>query len=256
MLVLGFISWASRKIVIVFSGWWVFVPPALFLSCLPSSSTVRDAHFEWDSLMLNNFIGRKYNLIVSFFVTCPFLPSQISFSDRFANDSHCSIFSPYCWIILFIPLLLEHLGERLKKPFWEKRFLILLSKQQKRGVWEKQGDACRRSGLVECTYHVTGMVIKILSLDTFPRFLVYRLKTWLREWGLTDWFLPLLFLGGWPGWLGVSVSFLLCFASHQNNPYFLFCSEAPGEELCGCVIKSELSWLTVFLWTIAVSTVS
>lgn len=121
MLVLGFISHPSRKTVTVFSGWWVFVPPAPFLFCLPSSSTVRDAHFEWDSLILNNFIGLKYNLIVSFFVTCPFLPSQISFSDRFANDSHCSIFSPYCWIILFISLLLEHLGERLEKPFWKKK---------------------------------------------------------------------------------------------------------------------------------------
>ena len=111
-LALNFISQPSRRRVIVLPGWWVFAPPASFLFCLPSSSILRDSRSELGSLKCSNFIGLNSNLIVSFLVTWPSLPSRISFSDRFANDSYCSIFSLYCWIILFIFLLLEQILER------------------------------------------------------------------------------------------------------------------------------------------------
>lgn len=87
-----------------------------------------------------------YNLIISFFVTYPSLPSQISFSGRFANDSYCSVFSLYCWIILFVSLLLD-LRERLKSCFGKKkkkkRSLILLSKQATKEKNLKEAEAKR-----------------------------------------------------------------------------------------------------------------
>lgn len=185
-------------------------PPAPFLLCLPSS-TVRDGHSEL-GLKWNNFIGLKYNLIVFFFVTCPFLPSQISFSDTFANDSHCSVFSLLNHALHF-PAPRTDLGERLKAVF-EKRFLIFLSKQQNR-VWEKQRqrEACRLSGMGRAHLPCACHDVKILSLDTFPRLSAYKLKSWLERMKLGSLVLLLLFSDGWPGSLDLS-SFSALVLSH------------------------------------------
>lgn len=78
------------------------------------------------------------------------------------------------------PALRTDLGERLKAVF-EKRFLILLSKQQNRvrEAEAERGMQAIRFGRAHLPRDCV-MIIKISSLDTFPRLPAYKLKTQLR----------------------------------------------------------------------------